>query len=135
MNRQRGMSSLLLVLLILALGSLTLQGVSSLHQSQLSQVTLEVAALKESASAESLLEWGRLSSWRTDTPAQCQQNAAFAGRVCLRLFSDGSLLLLANSGEQTRWQTGALSDGVIQFHRNGWSDFCPRKEVSQCLLP
>jgi Protein of unknown function (DUF2509) len=129
------MSSLLLVLLMLVLGSLTLQGISVQHQAQLSQVALEKAAIGDSANAESLLEWGRMLTWARQPAGQCQSSPAFEGRVCLRLFIDGSGLLIANSGEQTRWQTGSLSGVTLQFDHNGWSDFCPRKEAAQCQMP
>lgn len=135
MKQQEGMSSLMLVLLMLVLGSLTLQGVSVQHQAQVSQATLEKVAMIDSAHAESLLEWGRAYSWPLQPVEQCQVNAIFAGRVCLRLFIDGAALLIARSGEQIRWQTGQVSGNNLLFDRNGWSDFCPRKEVTQCQIP
>lgn len=129
------MSSLLLVLLMLVLGSLTLQGISIQHQALLSQAALEKTAISQSANAESLLEWGRMLSWARQPAVQCQTNPAFEGRVCLRLFVDSGGLLIARSGEQTRWQTGTLQNAGLQFDHNGWSDFCPRKEAAQCLMP
>lgn len=135
MNRQRGMSSLLLVLLVLALGSLILQGMSAQQQSQLSQMTLEKTALQESAEADTLLEWGRFYRWPQGPQVQCQQPAGSTGRVCLRLFADDTVLLMATRGQQNRWQTGTLSEGKYLFDPNGWSDFCPRKEATQCQTP
>jgi len=132
MNRQRGMSSLLMVLLILALGSLTLQGMSRQQQARLSEAGLELMALKESASAESLLEWGRVYSWSSGPAVQCLPNKE---SLCLRAFSDGSALLMASSGQQSRWQTGEWLEDGLHFHDNGWRDFCPRKEVTECQLP
>lgn len=129
------MSSLLLVLLVLTLGSLTLQGMRTQQESLLAQIAIEKAALQESASAESLLEWGRSFSWPLGPLVQCQQHASAEGQVCLRSFADGTVLLIANSGSQRRWQTGTLSEEGIQFDHNGWSDFCPRKESNQCQMP
>lgn len=129
------MSSLLLVLLVLVLGSLTLQGTSIRHQAQVSQAALEKAAVTDSAHVESLLEWGRMLPWTVQPTDHCQTHPAFKGRVCLRLFVDGSGVLIASSGEQTRWQTGTLIDSTVQFDRHGWSDFCPLKETVQCQLP
>jgi hypothetical protein len=125
----------MLVLLMLVLGSLTLQGVSVQHQAQVSHTTLEKVAIADSANAESLLEWGRVYSWPLQPVEQCQGNSIFAGRVCLRLFTDGTALLIANAGEQIRWQTGLVSGNNVLFDRNGWSDFCPRKEMTQCQIP
>jgi len=134
-NQQKGMSSLMLVLLMLVLGSLTLQGMSMQHQSQLKQTTLELRAMQDTVNAESLLEGGRMFAWETGPGDRCQSHTDFAGRVCLRIFSDDSALLIANSGEQYRWQTGQVQKGTVQFDRSGWSDFCPRKEVLQCQIP
>ena len=135
MNRQSGMSSLLLVMLILALGSLTLQGMSAQQQSRLTQTSIEVTALKESASSETLLAWGRVSDWPTEPAVECRQLAGTPGSVCLRHFSDETVVLIASSGLQRRWQTGTFLAGVAHFDANGWSDFCPRKEAVQCDIP
>ncbi|MGU3524980.1 DUF2509 family protein [Enterobacteriaceae bacterium C23F] len=129
------MSSLMLVLLMLTLGSLMLQGMNIQHQAKVSQATLEQRAIRESAAAESLLEWGRFYSWALHPGDQCQRSSEFSGHACLRIFADDTALLVASSGEQLRWQTATLSGGSVRFDRNGWSDFCPRKEVSQCQIP
>ena len=128
------MSSLMLVLLMLALGSLTLQGMSMQHQSQLKQTTLEQRAVQDTVNTESLLEEGRMLTWKPEPGDWCQDHTDYAGRVCLRIFNDGSALLIANSGEQYRWQTGQVQKGIVQFDRSGWSDFCPRKKAMQCQL-
>ncbi|SNY64885.1 DUF2509 family protein [Enterobacter sp. CC120223-11] len=125
----------MLVLLMLTLGSLMLQGMSLRHQAKVSQATLDKSAIRESANAESLLEWGRFLSWATQSGDRCQSSTEFSGRACLRVFADDTALLIANSGEQFRWQTGKVSGGKVRFDNNGWSDFCPRKEVSQCQIP
>lgn len=129
------MSSLLLVLLLLVLGSLMLQGVSVQHQAQVRQNTLELRAIRDGANADSLIEWGRMASWQTDENLQCQSAEGITGRVCLHVFSDDTVLLIASSGEQFRWQTGRISEATVSFDSHGWSDFCPRKEASQCLIP
>ncbi len=135
MNREKGMSSLMLVLLMLVLGSLMLQGISIQHQARLSQGSLEKLALRDSMDAESLLEWGRVFTWPLLPIVQCQTLSGFSGRVCLRLFTDGTALLIASCREQTRWQTASVNGNSLLFDRNGWSDFCPRKETSQCQNP
>ncbi|MCS2156454.1 DUF2509 family protein [Scandinavium sp. H11S7] len=129
------MSSLMLVLLMLVLGSLMLQGISIQHQARLSQGSLEKLALRDSMDAESLLEWGRVFTWPLLPVVQCQTLSGFSGRVCLRLFTDGTALLIASCREQTRWQTATVNANSLLFDRNGWSDFCPRKETLQCQNP
>lgn len=135
MKNEQGMSSLLLVLLMLVLGSLTLQGLGVQHQALLSQTNMEMTALQESANADSLLEWGSVNPWTSGQDEQCVQMALYNGRVCLRVFEDDTVLMMANSGGQFRWLTGVLNNNTLQFDSHGWSDFCPRKEAAQCQLP
>ncbi|MFK3661541.1 DUF2509 family protein [Scandinavium sp. NPDC088450] len=135
MKNEQGMSSLLLVLLMLVLGSLTLQGLGVQHQALLSQANMEMTALQESANAGSLLEWGSVNPWTSGQDEQCVQMALYHGRVCLRVFEDDTVLMMANSGGQFRWLTGVLNNNTLQFDSHGWSDFCPRKEAAQCQLP
>lgn len=135
MNRQRGASSLLLVLLLFAMASALLQGTHRQYRTLLAQVSFEQRALMQSAQAESLLQWGKQAAWRPQAGEQCQQSDVAPGVVCLRLFADGGALLAARSGEQRRWQSGTVSEGRVRFSPRGWSDFCPRKEVSECDIP
>lgn len=58
MNRERGVSSLGLVLLLLILGSLLLQGLNQQERSYSARVALESRALKRQAIVQSALEWG-----------------------------------------------------------------------------
>lgn len=51
MKRQRGVSSLLMVLLLLALGSLLLQGMNQQQRSLLAQVSAETQAIRDTAAA------------------------------------------------------------------------------------
>ena len=59
MNRQRGASSLLMVLLLLALGSMLLQGLNQQQRSLLAQTAGETQAIRETAGAHSALQWGK----------------------------------------------------------------------------
>ena len=117
MNRQRGLSSLLMVLLLLALGTLLLQG---LHQQQ-----------------RSALQWGKTLTWPLQEAVSCQQKAALDWRACLRIFSDASVLLIGSSGggRMLLWQSGAVEQNRVHFSPHGWSDFCPLKETSLCQMP
>ena len=56
MNRQRGLSSLLMVLLLLALGTLLLQGLHQQRRSLLAQTASETRALGDAADAHSALQ-------------------------------------------------------------------------------
>ena len=88
MNRQRGLSSLLMVLLLLALGTLLLQGLHQQQRSLLAQTASETRALGDAADAHSALQWGKGLVWPLQETVSCQQNAALGWRACLRVFSD-----------------------------------------------
>ena len=137
MNRQRGLSSLLMVLLLLALGSLLLQGLNQQQSSLLAQTASETQALRDAAGAHSALQWGKGLAWSLQETVRCQQNAALGWRACLRIFSDASVLLIGGSdgGGMLLWQSGAIEQSRVRFSPHGWSDFCPLKEASLCLMP
>ncbi len=135
MNRQRGFSSLLMVLLLLALGSLLLQGLNQQQRSLLAQTASETRALRDAAGAHSALQWGKALSWPLQEALSCQQNAALGWRACLRIFSDDSVLLSGGSGDMLLWQSGAIEQNRLRFSPHGWSDFCPLKEANLCQLP
>lgn len=61
MNRQRGASSLLMVLLLLALGSMLLQGLNQQQRSLLAQTAGETQAIRETAGAHSRATVGKNS--------------------------------------------------------------------------
>lgn len=64
MNRERGVSSLAMVLLLLVLGSLLLQGVSRQEASFAARVVTQSQALQRQAVVQSAMEWGRMQPWR-----------------------------------------------------------------------
>ena len=135
MNRQRGASSLLLVLLLFVMACALLQGTRRQYETLLAQVTFESRALMHSAQAESLLQWGRQIPWQPLPAVQCRQADAAPGMLCLRIFADGSAILGARSGEQRRWQSATVTEGRVHFSPRGWSDFCPRREAGECEIP
>ncbi len=62
MNREKGVSSLALVLMLLVLGSLLLQGMSQQDRSFASRVSMESQSLRRQAIVQSALAWGKLHS-------------------------------------------------------------------------
>ena len=133
MNREKGVSSLVLMLLVL--GSLLLQGMSQQDRSFASRVTMESQSLRRQAIVQSALEWGKMHAWQTQPAVQCSQYAATDARVCLRLLADNEILLIAVYEGVSLWRTGEVNDGKIVFSPRGWSDFCPQKEGALCQLP
>ncbi len=64
MNREKGVSSLALVLMLLVLGSLLLQGMSQQDRSFASRVSMESQSLRRQAIVQSALAWGKMHSGR-----------------------------------------------------------------------
>lgn len=133
MNRQRGMSSLALVLLLLVLGTLILTGLNQQLTTFSALVGVESRSLQQQATVQSALEWGRVQSWSSEPQVQCKNTSAW--RVCLRQLSEARLLLIAGDSGLLLWRAGEIVDGKIRFSPHGWSDFCPLKEGELCQLP
>jgi len=131
MNRERGISSLAMVLMLLLLGSLMLQGLNQAQRQQLAKVNDETHALWKTAIVHSALQWGKVQQWPAVAGTQCRSFDE-TSRVCLQRFADGTLLLTAQSDALRLWQSGTWDAGSIHFSAHGWSDFCPLKEESQC---
>lgn len=134
MNRQQGMSSLALVLLLLILGSLMLAGLNQQLDALMRIVTTESQAIQHQVTAQSALEWGRSQSWQPQTEYQCQQHPQQQWRACLRITGE-RVVLMASSGTIALWRLGEVKAGEVLFSPHGWSDFCPLKESALCLQP
>ncbi len=135
MNRQRGMSSLALVLLLLLLGSLLLNGLNQQLSSHLWRVNRESQGLRASAEIHSAMAWARHQTWSSQPLVQCRQPVGVGWRSCLRIFADGSALLIVANASTALWHSGAVSDGNVRFLPHGWSDFCPLNKEVLCQLP
>ena len=131
------MSSLLMVLLLLTLGSLLLEGLNLQQRALLAQTASETQAIRDTAIAHSALQWGKGLVWPLQETVSCQQNAALGWRACLRVFSDASVLLIGGSdgGGILLWQSGVIEQNRVRFSPHGWSDFCPLREASLCQMP
>ena len=135
MNRERGMSSLALVLLMLMLGSLMLNGLNQQLVTHIRRVSTESQSLRQYAQVQSAMAWAHVQTWHTEPVMQCLQHSSEPWQACLRVFSDQSVLLIAGSGEQRLWRGGHIAQNAVVFSAHGWSDFCPRKETDLCQLP
>lgn len=114
MNREKGVSSLALVLMLLVLGSLLLQGMSQQDRSFASRVSMESQSLRRQPSFSR--RWrGEMHSWQTQPAVQCSQYAETDARVCLRLLADNEALLIAGYEGVSLWRTGEVIDGNIVF--------------------
>lgn len=133
MNRQHGIASLTLVLLLLVLGTLILTGLNQQLITFTMLVGDESRAIQQQAAAQSALEWGRVQHWSLQPDVQCKQRQT--QRVCLRVLNESQVLLIAGDGELLLWRGGEIVNGHIRFLPHGWSDFCPLKERALCRLP
>lgn len=133
MNRQNGIASLTLVLLLLVLGTLILTGLNQQLITFTMLVGDESRAIRQQAAAQSALEWGRVQRWSLQPDVQCKQRQT--QRVCLRVLNESQVLLIAGDGELLLWRGGEIVNGHIRFLPHGWSDFCPLKERALCRLP
>ncbi|WP_123348320.1 MULTISPECIES: DUF2509 family protein [unclassified Enterobacter] len=135
MKRQRGMASITMVLLLLVLGSLLLSGLNQQYQALAGRVASESRRIRDAADAHSALEWGRSQRWLASAAWQCRQPTGVPLRVCLRIFTDGTLLLSTTGQSARRWWSGKVVKGAVVFSPRGWSDFCPLKEETLCQSP
>lgn len=133
MNRQNGIASLTLVLLLLVLGTLILTGLNQQLITFTMLVGDESRAIQQQAATQSALEWGRVQHWSLQPDVQCKQRQT--QRVCLRVLNESQVLLIAGDGELLLWRGGEIVNGHIRFLPHGWSDFCPLKKRALCRLP
>lgn len=133
MNRQNGIASLTLVLLLLVLGTLILTGLNQQLITFTMLVGDESRAIQQQAATQSALEWGRVQRWSLQPDVQCKQRQT--QRVCVRVLNESQVLLIAGDGELLLWRGGEIVNGHIRFLPHGWSDFCPLKERALCRLP
>ncbi|EKD5160065.1 DUF2509 family protein [Enterobacter cloacae] len=133
MNRQNGIASLTLVLLLLVSGTLILTGLNQQLITFTMLVGDESRAIQQQAATQSALEWGRVQHWSLQPDVQCKQRQT--QRVCLRVLNESQVLLIAGDGELLLWRGGEIVNGHIRFLPHGWSDFCPLKERALCRLP
>ena len=85
-----------MVLMLLVTGSLMLQGLNQALRQQTANVSVESRALQRAAEVHTALQWGKVQSWTAEAGAQCLVHGDIT-RVCLRLFDDGTLLLVAKN--------------------------------------
>ncbi|MDM2735743.1 DUF2509 family protein [Citrobacter sp. Ct235] len=135
MNRERGVSSLALVLMLLVLGSLLLQGVNQQQSSFASRVAIESQALQRQAVVQSAMEWGRMQQWSVNSDKPCRYYGEDNVAVCLRRLADSRALLIANYQGTSVWREGEQKEEIVIFSPHGWSDFCPLREAALCQIP
>lgn len=116
MIRQRGMSSLLMVLLLLTLGSLLLEGLNLQQRALLAQTASETQAIRDTAIAHSALQWGKQQVWSAQVALACREQARLSAYLRRRF-----------TGAQQRQRRGA-GLAVRRGARRAGAFFRPRLE-------
>lgn len=139
-NREKGVSSLSLVLALLLLGTLMLNGLHQQLSGRFAALASESSALKAFSAALSALAWAERQPWRPDVQWQCQRSAVNKWRACVKVVKPERIVVAAREeGEAaaplTLWRWAIPGGNGIRYAAHGWSDFCPLEEASQCPLP
>lgn len=132
MNRQKGISSLALVLMLLILGALLLTGHNQQLNTLLLIVNAESRSIRQQAMAHSAMEWARTLAWLPAKERQCHTHPSQPWWACLRTNGTEGQLLSAGSEGTILWRLGSDVAGKVVFSPHGWSDFCPIKEAALC---
>lgn len=115
------MSSLLMVLLLLTLGSLLLEGLNLQQRALLAQTASETQAIRDTAIAHSALQWGKQQVWSAQVALACR-GAGAAGLARLSAY-----LRRRFTGAQQRQRRGAglaVRRGARRagaFSAHGWA--------------
>lgn len=140
-RQEQGSSSLLMVLMLFALGSLMLDGISRQLRAQRFEIAGEVQFIKNDTAARSALAWGERQNWPQQSTWQCLSEQSHAWRACLYQTEKGeALLAAAGAGSSqalplTLWRWGMLQEGKLVASAHGWLDFCPLMDKDLCDLP
>lgn len=140
-KREKGGTSLLMVLMLLAVGSLILSGLSQQLSAQRFEVAAEIQFIKNHTAARSALAWGEKQSWQPQRTWQCRLEARNNWQACLYQTDKGEALLAAfgtipgNEVPFTLWRWGVLQGGELVASAQGWLDFCPLLDDDLCKLP
>ncbi|ATF91197.1 Protein of uncharacterised function (DUF2509) [Cedecea neteri] len=140
-NLEKGSTSLLMVLMLLAVGSLMLSGLSRQLSAQSLEVAAEIQFIKNQTVARSALAWGEKQSWQALKAWQCQIEPRNHWQACLHLTDKGEALLAASGSISesalpfTLWRWGLLQGNRLVVSEQGWLDFCPLLDDDLCKLP
>lgn len=138
-SRQTGASSLLAVLVLLALGGLVMGSQARQQMQRSDHLRHTTQALQQWNHALSAQAWGTRQHWQPEKQWQCQRQNTEGWRACVKLDNRGRVLLAA-TGENAPtplalWRWGERIDGNVRWFPDGWIDFCPLPEEAECRIP
>ncbi|VEC21268.1 Protein of uncharacterised function (DUF2509) [Shimwellia blattae] len=138
--RQQGGILLMVPLLVLAAGSIMLQGGGQVLGNQATRLHSERQMLIWQQQAHNALAWGQQVSWVPGERWQCRELPGEPGQACLLQVAPGDVLLagrgaaVGEGAQMVFWQRGRVIRGQVVFLPRGWSDFCPLG-AERCRLP
>lgn len=139
-SRERGQSSILMVLMLLLLGLMILSGFSSYLTTQRQWGVKEIRAIVHQAGAQSALAWGAGLKWSPLPHRQCQTDKLFGLYACLYQLKNNEVLLAGTlatehlSENVVFWRWGWLKNGKFIVRAHGWLDYCPLNDKTRCDL-
>ena len=135
--KQRGNSTLGMVVMLLLMGGLTLHAARTQLAQGMALVADEQQHQQDFWQAQAALTWGRQQNWPQAAGWQCQTALTDAWQSCLlRQEENHGLLLARGTGRAlVLYQWGSLHNGQLQPQPHGWIDYCPLAKAEQCQLP
>ncbi|MDQ7882867.1 DUF2509 family protein [Atlantibacter hermannii] len=138
MNRQRGFSSVSMVMMLLILGAVLLHGLEQHLRTESSLLMNERRAMSAFNNALSAQAWGTTLDWQPTSEWQCKMRPENGWRACLKSISPGEVLMAAQGLQDkpplTLWRWGKRG-ATVTFSSQGWIDICPLREATLCQLP
>jgi len=132
--KQRGNSTLGMVLMMLLMGGLTLHATRSQLTQGMVLVADEQQHSKDFWQAQAALAWGSVQNWPLATGWQCQQWAAEQWQSCLLRMEDDNALLSGHGEGQALWlyRWVSMRNTLPQPQEHGWIDYCPLSQPELC---
>ncbi|MEB5837812.1 YgdB family protein [Pantoea dispersa] len=135
--RQRGNSTLGMVVMLLLMGGLTLHAARMQLAQGMALVADEQQHQQDFWQAQAALTWGQQQNWPQAAGWQCQTALTDAWQSCLlRQEENHGLLSARGTGRAlVLYQWVSLRNGQLQPQPHGWIDYCPLAKAEQCQLP
>jgi len=121
--KQRGNSTLGMVVMLLLMGGLTLHAARTQLAQGMALVADEQQHQQDFWQAQAALTWGRQQNWPQAAGWQCQTE------------NHGLLLARGTGRALVLYQWVSLRNGQLQPQPHGWIDYCPLAKAEQCQLP
>lgn len=138
MNRQRGFSTISMVMMLMVLGGVMPHGLEQHLRAQSSLIFTERDAIQAFNNALSAQAWGTTVNWQPGSQWKCQMKQNQGWRTCIKAVGKDDVLLAAQGNPDnqpiTLWRWGKQGTRN-SFSSNGWIDICPLSEAASCLLP